>query len=431
MAQLVQALASLVLQVVAVRALGAEGLGAFGLLYGGLILASALVSGLVGDALTVLDRQQPAVRSGLQVVAVTVAVAAGAVSALLAGATGLLTWWTALLFALAIAVFVVEELLRRALMASLRFWLVVAVDAACLVGTGLFLLGAAQTGPLDMADLWASLVFGQGIGLLIAIGLLPARDRWLAPWRGGDVRSVIGFGGWRAAQQAVRPVTLTLTRTLIVLATSTAAFGELEAARVYTAPTMLIVSGAVSFLFASYAADKGRPLSELLRRADVGAGVLVAFVIVVGGAATALAPWAGGLVTDGTFDLDAIAVFGWVVFAASASVLTPYGQLGAVAGLQVTVFTIRGLEAVVSVAAVVVVVSVAGASASWAPYALAAGSVISGAVIRQGVLRPRADAGHVTSGPTRPLGSATPGAEVLGAGSLTHQGGDVGGQTLG
>jgi hypothetical protein len=53
-AQLAQALASLVLSIVAARSLGADGLGVYGLISGGLVLATAIATGLVGDSLTVL-----------------------------------------------------------------------------------------------------------------------------------------------------------------------------------------------------------------------------------------------------------------------------------------------------------------------------------------------------------------------------------------
>jgi O-antigen/teichoic acid export membrane protein len=266
------------------------------------------------------------------------------------------------------------------------------VDVTCLVVTASWLLGVDLLSEIGMTHLLVAIVVAQGIGLVVALRLLPPEERRLAPWRGGDVRAVFRFGGWRSAQQGVRPATLTLTRTVIVLATSTVVFGQLEAARVYTAPTMLVVSGVGAFLFASYAADKERPLRELLRRADTGAALLVVIVLALGAVATVLTPWAGDAVTGGSFELDELAVFGWVVFAAAGALLTPYGGLGAVSGLHVTVFVMRAIEAVVSVVAVVVVVSVAGASASWAPYALAVGSLVSGAIIRQVVLLPRAQA---------------------------------------
>ena len=64
---------------------------------------------------------------------------------------------------------------------------------------------------------------------------------------------------------------LTTMRIIVVIAAGTVAFGQLEAARVYTAPTLLIVNGIGGFLFATYAIDKHKPLGALLRKADIGA----------------------------------------------------------------------------------------------------------------------------------------------------------------
>ena len=90
MAQLAQALTSLVLSIVAVAPSASA--GTFGLLYSGLVLATALSTGLVGDALTVLDRQHVRLRSGLQQIGVAFAVLCGVVGAIVVGATGLLSW---------------------------------------------------------------------------------------------------------------------------------------------------------------------------------------------------------------------------------------------------------------------------------------------------------------------------------------------------
>ncbi len=82
-AQLSQALASFVLQVLAARLLGASGLGTFALLYGGIIIGTALCTGLVGDSLTVLDRNDPHIRAGLQKLCALVSALAGALACLL------------------------------------------------------------------------------------------------------------------------------------------------------------------------------------------------------------------------------------------------------------------------------------------------------------------------------------------------------------
>ena len=75
--QVSQAAAALVLQVAAARELGAAGLATFSLVYGAIVLVTAVASGLVGDSLTVLDRTERGTRAALHVWAVAVAAGAG------------------------------------------------------------------------------------------------------------------------------------------------------------------------------------------------------------------------------------------------------------------------------------------------------------------------------------------------------------------
>ena len=75
-AQAAQSGAAFVIQVLASRALGADGFATFALLYGAIIMATALTSGLVGDSLTVLNRHDPSIRAGLRTCAVVLVVLA-------------------------------------------------------------------------------------------------------------------------------------------------------------------------------------------------------------------------------------------------------------------------------------------------------------------------------------------------------------------
>jgi hypothetical protein len=200
----------------------------------------------------------------------------------------------------------------------------------------------------------------------------------------------IRFGAWRAAQQTVRPATLAATRTLIVVGLSTAAFGRLEAARVYTAPAMLVVNGIGGFLFASYAADRHRGLRTLIRRADIGVAMLLPGVLLVGVAAVLLNPWLGPLISGNDFALAPVAVFGWALYAAVSSAVTAYGMLAAVAGRHVIVFLLRFVEMGISCAAVAVAVFVMHLSATWMPYALTFGAAGYALIVRQQLLVPHA-----------------------------------------
>lgn len=392
-AQFAQALASLVLSIAAARSLGATGLGIFGLLSGGITLTTALSTGLVGDSLTVLDRRAPRVRSGLQIVGLGVAALAGIASTIVCGITGLLPWKVAVAFGVASAVFITEDYLRRLLMASLKFWSVLVVDLSALAVTIIWLVSAEVVGSIDMMQIVLSIVASQIIGFGVAVIMLPSAERHLARFKRGEIGSVLRFGSWRSAQQGVRPAMLTLMRILVVVAVGTIAYGKLEAARVYTAPTLLMVNGIGGFLFATYAAERHHGLGPLVRRADRGAISMFVAVIFAGVVAAALLPYFGKIVSGGKFEIGALAVFGWVLYSATAAVLMPYGSLAAVSGMHVKVFNFRLLEAVVSLASVAVVLFVFKASTSWTPFALALGPMVLGLVIRQYVLMPAARKG--------------------------------------
>jgi O-antigen/teichoic acid export membrane protein len=408
-AQLMQALASLVLSIAAARALGADGLGVYGLISGGLVLTCAIATGLIGDSLTVLDRKGPHVRAGLQTVGLSVGALAGVVSAILCGAFGLLSWPAALVFGLASTAFILEEFLRRLLMASLKFWSVLMVDFTCLIGTCVWLAGAELIGTIDMTQILLALFVSQIGAAAIAIWRLPPSERHFASWGFGDALGVLRFGSWRAAQQAVRPAMLTSMRILVVIALSTAAFGELEAARVYTAPTLLMVNGIGGYLFATYAADKHKPLSSLVRKADIGALSMFVGVLLAGVVAAVLLPIFGKVVTGGRFPISLLAVFGWVIYAATAAVLMPYGSLAAVTGMHVRVFAFRVLESLISLGAVAFVLFVLSASSSWVPWAMSLGTIVLGLIIRQYVLMPQAHAqARAAETPENPVQDLSP-----------------------
>ena len=383
-AQFAQALTSFVLHLAASRQLGPSGLAVFALLYSGVILATAISTGMVGDSLTVLPRSRASVRGGLQVVGAVIAVGSAVVGAIAVFALGLLELWPSLLFGAVIAVFVLEDLARRLLMASLKFWSLVATDGSALVLTLGWIFGSyLLNGRLSMTDLLLALLAGQCAGLVTAVGSLPAVERHFAPWRSADVRSVVRYGSWRAAQQAVRPATLAATRGIAIVAVGAVLFGQLEAARVYVAPALLMINGIAVFLFSSYASQRDRTRRQLLRRADVSAVALSGTALLLGLAAVAVLPLAGTIITADAFDLDVVAVIGWVVYAACTALLTPYGGLAAVSGAHRQVFTVRVAESCVSLLAVFVVLFVFGFSVSWVPYALSPGTLASGLFIRQ------------------------------------------------
>ncbi|MDP9428218.1 MAG: hypothetical protein M3Q47_04780 [Actinomycetota bacterium] len=384
-----QALAGLALQVAAARLLGAGGLAVFALVYGALVLGTAVCSGLVGDSLTVLDRADRGTRAGLHVWTALVSTGAGLAGAGAALVSGLVPVWAGLLLGPACAAFVVEDTLRRLLMATGRYRALPAVDLTSLAGTLAPLGVAGLTGGVTPASFVVALLVGQASAAAVAWWRVPSPERPRGPWRRPDLQGVASFGVWRAAAQTVRPGSLTLLRVLLVAAAGAAAYGPLEAARVYTAPTLTLVAGIGSFLLPHFVGLRGRPLAESLRVADRVAAGLAAGVGGVGVAGLLALPLLGPALTGGDYAVPAAAVVGWSVYAVAGAVLLPYSSLASVHGGQRRVLGLRALE-FGSLGAVATLVLVAPGAVAWAPLALALGPALAALAVRQSVVVPMA-----------------------------------------
>lgn len=383
-AQGVQAGISFVLQILVARWLGVEELGRFAILYGLIIVATAVVTGYVGDSLVVLDRADARIRSALQGSTLALTGAAATIAGVLTFAIGLVTALEALAFALAMAVFVVEEVMRRLLMASFSFFRVATVDLAGFALALGVVVGVEFSSGATLATFLFAIASGQLLAIAVAVVLLPRDERRLAPFRRGGYRDVAGYGTWRGFQQLLRPTLLTIVRLSVGAAAGLAAVGLLEAARVYVAPAMLIIGGLTSYLFVRYARDGALDLTTRRKRADRAVLALLALTVGLGVVALALLPWAGPLLF-GT-QLDALAVLGWLVYAASVAAVTPYGALAAVIGRQSAVFAIRACDTALSAITVIAALWL-GAEPRLAPLLLAAGSLLGGLAIRFFVLR--------------------------------------------
>lgn len=390
-AQITQAAASFVLMFLAARMLGLRELGQFSILYGILVMATAVSSGFVGDTLTVLDRHHPTVRTALQRFTVGICSLAALLAALTATVTGLVRPLEALVFAGALAIFMIEDLLRRLLMANMNFLRIMAVDTTS-VGFSLLTLfawsvltdaGPGRSGPatdqFTLLTFLVALAVGQFTAAALAICIVPKSERYFAKGK-ADYLAVFRYGAWRAVQQVLRPSLLTATRIAVVLAVSLAAAGELEIARIYSAPVLLLVGGLSSFLFASFAKQRSAPTSDLLKQAD--RGVLFLLTVTVPGSVLALAviSWAGPLLTGHTPDV--ISVAGWLAFGVSVGGVTPYGALGAVRLKPSQIFVIRSADTALSLITVAVVLAFTG-DFSLASGSLVGGSLLGGLAIRR------------------------------------------------
>jgi len=400
-----QALLGLAGQVVAVRLLAPSDWGVYAVLYGVVVVFAALASGFVGDSLTVLDRGSADVRRGLLAWAAVWCLAAPAVAGVVIGASGVLQPAEAALFAVAAGAFAAEEVARRLLMAQLRFWRLVVVDLAglgALLGTaGVLAVGGTTGLLLPLAALGA----GQAVALVTALVLAGPRSAAKAApgWATGHsgVRIVGAYGSLRAAQAVVRPSLLTVTRLLVVLFVGTVATGDLEAARVFVAPVLLLVGGLSSYLFATFAVAHAVPTRTLVRRADRAVLRLLAGALVVGAVAVLIAPVAGELVAGRP--LETLAVAGWAAYAVSVAAVTPYGSLAAVRGGQARVLAVRVADSFFSLAAAVAVLGI-GAPPAAVPFALCTGSLLGGLLVRRVVI----SLGDAPSAPGRPGSAVLP-----------------------
>jgi hypothetical protein len=374
--------AGLALQVVAARELGAAGLAVFSLLYGAMVLATAVCSGLVGDSLTVLDRHSPRIRAGLHVGALLVATVAAVAGGVLAATTDVVPAPVAPLLGLATAAFIVEDTLRRLLMATGRFWSLPLVDGTMLV-LGLGVLGlAAASGPLTLTSFVVAVLVGQSGAAVAAWWLLPPHERPRGPWRAPALAEVAAFGVWRALAQTIRPALLTLLRLLVIAAAGAAAYGPLEVARVYTAPTLVLVAGMGSYLLPHFVGLRGQDAASL-RAADRAALRLTLGVASIGLVALAALPWLGPLLTAGSYAVPAGAVAGWSLYAVAAATLLPYASLASVLGRQRRVLAYRSLELVALVAVLVLLVGFGPDGVVWTPLALALGPALTAVAVRR------------------------------------------------
>ena len=379
-AQGVQALASFVLQVLVARTLGISGLGAFAILYGVVVLSSGVVTGFVGDSLVVLDRRSAPIRSALQQFAVLLAVGSGVVAAVVTALLHFVTPVEALLFALAITAFCLEEVVRRTLMADLLFWRVAAIDGVGLVVTMGVVGSIALQHGLTLASFLGALAIGQTVALVVGARVVRSDERYLVGIAGGGRSAVASYGVWRSMQQFLRPALLTAVRTGVGVAAGLAATGLLEAARVYVAPALLLVSGLSSYLFASFARQRDQDVRQSLRRADRAVLALFGITVAIGIVAVVALPAAGPALFRSTPDLRA--VVGWLAYTASIAAVTPYGALAAVGGGQAAVFVVRAADTTLSLVAVMIGLAL-GMDPAWSAALLAIGSLAGGLVLRR------------------------------------------------
>ena len=223
-------------------------------------------------------------------------------------------------------VYLIEDALRRLLMTTLMFWRIAAIDTASLLAVRSRSLCSRPRSPSPgcSSRSWSANCRPSPVGIC----LLPARERWLARPLPAHYRAVAAYGLWRSLQAAVQPSVLALTRVTVIGIIGLAAAGELEAARIYTAPAMLVVLGLGGFLFARHAIAKAQPMHTAARSADREALAMMLFTVVFSICAVSALPLIGPLVTG--HNVSALTVVGWLVYTLSFAAAMPYAALAAV-----------------------------------------------------------------------------------------------------
>lgn len=97
------------------------------------------------------------------------------------------------LFAAALVAFQFEELLRRVFMGLMQPWKLILIDGAALITVQYFIAGFVLTQSITVEAFFGALLAGQLVGIVIAIVLLPASERFWGFVAGADFRGVAAF----------------------------------------------------------------------------------------------------------------------------------------------------------------------------------------------------------------------------------------------
>ncbi len=391
------AASSLLLQLVALDRLGEEGLGRFALLFGILITANSVQSGWLGDSLTVLDRFDPGVRRALFRSQLAIVVLVGLVTTLFALPVGGIDTTTALLFGLASVAWVLEETLRRLLIARREFTKLVVNDASFAVGSfGFVGFSIAAGATFELRTLVVALLVGALVAIALGLVQLPRSEIIPGDLGPSRMREVASFAIWRAAQIGLRPGSQALVRTIIVAAASYEALGQLEAARLLLAPVLTVVNGAGVYLLPTYSAQvkQGRRFQP---------HVPVAMAVVGGAAAVygaiaiiARAPLSDLLGSSSTTSV--LALLSWTAFSVGFGAGVPAGNALVARNQSRTAFNARIVDAVVGIS--VASAFAVGGTVDAVPFGLAAGTAVGAALLLRALRSP--------APPTKPSTGSTP-----------------------
>lgn len=353
--QFIVAGSSAVLQIIVARRLGAAALGNYSIFLSLLITVNALQSGWLGDSLTVLERFDPQIRAALFRSQWAIIALSGFVGFAFSELLGVGDVKVSLLCAFAVVVWCIEETGRRIMMARLEFWQLLINDGTYAFAALAFAAAIGRAGRLTLSWIVLSMAVGSLAAIVAAAIQIPRNE-----WTKGEVdqssegmRTLARFAAWRSGQAGLRPLGLLLVRVAIVLYTSRALLGQIEAARLLMAPAMTLVAGIGVFLLPVYA--RGERLGGEARRRNPPGQVLVVLGVVTalyGLFAAVFAEPMTRLLTSGSVPPSRVAVFAWVVW--TIGYASPHGNLAVARKMSREVFIIRALDTVIGLTLTVV-----------------------------------------------------------------------------
>ncbi len=384
--QAVTAGGSLVLQVIAAHELGLAGYGAFAVCLSLLTTATALYTGYVGDALTVMDRADPAVRRALVLAAMLGLLLVFGLGTGLVLLLHLGNLTAALVFALMLVLWLVEETGRRLLMSRLEFWKLVLNDTTYVVATLVALTVIAVLSNLRLTTMFGAMAIGALASVLLALVQLP-RAEWSRLKPGvGDTRLVAGFAVWRSLQSTLKPTQLLVARLLLLQLVSLVAVGAVESGRLVVAPMQTVLNGAASLLLSTGASRRREGKAAEDSASDKIAAGLVLITMTGSLFAAALSNPLGSLMAG--HRAGHLLVLGWGVYMAAWAGSLPFTAELTVRRLARPVFFARLVETVVGLGLVAVVLSVSGRS-DLVPWLLTAPALVNVGYIRSLARRTR------------------------------------------
>lgn len=361
-AQAVTAIGNLAVAIVAARLLGPEGYGSFSLMYGLLVIGSALTTNFVGDYINVHEMNDWNTGAAILwqwLLTILWAVAAAVLAWMMA-----VPALTVLLFVILQVCWLSEEYYRRSFMASGKFGELALNDllyggVACLL-----LLICRGTGQISLKSVLLCLIIASACACLgghwrgdPGLGM-----RWptVRP-EGGAMKAVATFGFWRAGQSVLGALSQQGIRWVVLLGLGAGGVGTVESARTLAAPLAMVAGGVGNSLLPRMGAS--RRAGRTIR--------VTSLTVVLGGICLMCAVpsliWgqsAGKLTFGAEFEWTRVMVGGWLTAAATAVVCQPGLTKATVSREQRTLFIARLLGVIISLLAALITVPWIGAGAT-------------------------------------------------------------------